>query len=63
MIFGKTYDERRANYWKRRNVTGRFAWVPVVLADGRWFWLGRYTWSTTYSYGGSETFRYPIAAD
>lgn len=72
MIFGKTRAEhreahnrkdRRREEWKRR-----FAWVPVRLVDGRYFWMGAYevreVWSPgicMWKYGlGWETERRPV---
>lgn len=40
MIWGKTYVERKAR-WDGEYVWHRwYAWHPVQLMDGRWFWLG-----------------------
>ena len=39
MIWGRTYDSRRAGRYHWREPRSWFAWHPVRFEDGRWAWL------------------------
>lgn len=58
MVWGKTDIQKRKE--RGRKDASWFAWYPVKIVDGRWFWWGRIKREYWVSRGGNSGYDYEL---